>query len=184
MFENLQKAVASDVDAYGPALQRLKNNLKIFRVEFSQFVTLNSSGDPVEAAEILDTAENHIVALTHIVEKVPAIVTAVQKTLPDQLDDLESGHRKLLESGYHFTETDLEARFQQLHASLRDNLSNVASRNWIMPFMKNEQIQEEINALYDIFTREIESRKVVDKLVKSLARLSCPCQREQCQLSS
>ena len=138
------------------------------QVEFSQFVTLNSSGDPVEAAEILDTAENHIVALTHIVEKVPAIVTAVQKTLPDQLDDLESGHRKLLESGYHFTETDLEARFQQLHASLRDNLSNVASLELDNAIYENEQIQEEINALYDIFTREIESRKVVDKLVKAL----------------
>ena len=109
MFENLQKQVASDVDAYGPALPEIEKQSENIQVEFSQFVTLNSSGDPVEAAEILDTAENHIVALTHIVEKVPAIVTAVQKTLPDQLDDLESGHRKLLESGYHFTETDLEA---------------------------------------------------------------------------
>ena len=168
MFENLQKKVASDVDAYGPALPEIEKQSENIQVEFSQFVTLNSSGDPVEAAEILDTAENHIVALTHIVEKVPAIVTAVQKTLPDQLDDLESGHRKLLESGYHFTETDLEARFQQLHASLRDNLSNVASLELDNAIYENEQIQEEINALYDIFTREIESRKVVDKLVKAL----------------
>ena len=168
MFENLQKQVASDVDAYGPALPEIEKQSENIQVEFSQFVTLNSSGDPVEAAEILDTAENHIVALTHIVEKVPAIVTAVQKTLPDQLDDLESGHRKLLESGYHFTETDLEARFQQLHASLRDNLSNVASLELDNAIYENEQIQEEINALYDIFTQEIESRKVVDKLVKAL----------------
>ena len=168
MFENLQKQVASDVDAYGPALPEIEKQSENIQVEFSQFVTLNSSGDPVEAAEILDTAENHIVALTHIVEKVPAIVTAVQKTLPDQLDDLESGHRKLLESGYHFTETDLEARFQQVHASLRDNLSNVASLELDNAIYENEQIQEEINALYDIFTREIESRKVVDKLVKAL----------------
>lgn len=168
MFENLQKQVASDVDAYGPALPEIEKQSENIQVEFSQFVTLNSSGDPVEATEILDTAENHIVALTHIVEKVPAIVTAVQKTLPDQLDDLESGHRKLLESGYHFTETDLEARFQQLHASLRDNLSNVASLELDNAIYENEQIQEEINALYDIFTREIESRKVVDKLVKAL----------------
>ena len=164
MFENLQKQVASDVDAYGPALPEIEKQSENIQVEFSQFVTLNSSGDPVEAAEILDTAENHIVALTHIVEKVPAIVTAVQKTLPDQLDDLESGHRKLLESGYHFTETDLEARFQQLHASLRDNLSNVASLELDNAIYENEQI----HALYDIFTREIESRKVVDKLVKAL----------------
>ena len=168
MFENLQKQVASDPDAYGPALPEIEKQAENIQVEFSKFVTLNSSGDPVEAAEILDTAENHIVALTHIVEKVPAIVKDVQTTLPDQLEDLESGYRKLLESGYHFTETDLEARFQQLHAALKANLANVAALELDNALYENEQIQEEINALYDIFTREIESHKVVEKLVKAL----------------
>ena len=168
MFENLQKQVASDPDAYGPALPEIEKQAENIQVEFSKFVTLNSSGDPVEAAEILDTAENHIVALTHIVEKVPAIVKDVQTTLPDQLEDLEAGHRKLLESGYHFTETDLEARFQQLHAALKANLQNVAALELDNALYENDQIQEEINALYDIFTREIESHKVVEKLVKAL----------------
>ena len=168
MIENLQKQVASDPDAYGPALPEIEKQAENIQVEFSKFVTLNSSGDPVEAAEILDTAENHIVALTHIVEKVPAIVKDLQTTLPDQLEDLEAGHRKLLESGYHFTETDLEARFQQLHAALKANLQNVAALELDNALYENEQIQEEINALYDIFTREIESHKVVEKLVKAL----------------
>lgn len=168
MFENLQKQVASDPDAYGPALPEIEKQSENIQVEFSKFVTLNSSGDPVEAAEILDTAENHIVALTHIVEKVPAIVKDLQTTLPDQLEDLESGYRKLLESGYHFTETDLEARFQQLHAALKANLANVAALELDNALYENEQIQEEIKALYDIFTREIESHKVVEKLVKAL----------------
>ena len=168
MFENLQKQVASDPDAYGPALPEIEKQSENIQVEFSKFVTLNSSGDPVEAAEILDTAENHIVALTHIVEKVPAIVKDVQTTLPDQLEDLEAGHRKLLESGYHFTETDLEARFQQLHVALKANLANVAALELDNAVYENEQIQEEINALYDIFNREIESNKVVKKLVKAL----------------
>ena len=168
MFENLQKQVASDPDAYGPALPEIEKQSENIQVEFSKFVTLNSSGDPVEAAEILDTAENHIVALTHIVEKVPAIVKDLQTTLPDQLEDLESGYRKLLESGYHFTETDLEARFQQLHAALKANLANVAALELDNALYENEQIQEEFNALYDIFTREIESHKVVEKLVKAL----------------
>ena len=168
MFENLQKQVASDPDAYGPALPEIEKQSEKIQDEFSKFVTLNSSGDPVEAAEILDTAENHIVALTHIVEKVPAIVKDLQTTLPDQLEDLESGYRKLLESGYHFTETDLEARFQQMHAALKANLANVAALELDNALYENEQIQEEINALYDIFTREIESHKVVEKLVKAL----------------
>ena len=152
MFEELQKEVTSDPDRYGSALPEIEKQIGNIQSEFSQFVTLNSSGDPVEAAEILDTAENHIVALKQIVERVPEIVTALQAKLPDQLEDLESGYRKLLESGYHFTETDIESRFQQLHASLKNNMANVSAL-------------ELDNA---IFTREIESQKVVKKLVKQL----------------
>ena len=37
-----------------------------------------------------------------------------------------------------------------------------------MPSTKNTQIQEEINALYDIFTREIAAQKVVEGLVATL----------------
>ena len=168
MFEELQKEVTSDPDRYGSALPEIEKQIGNIQSEFSQFVTLNSSGDPVEAAEILDTAENHIVALKQIVERVPEIVTALQAKLPDQLEDLESGYRKLLESGYHFTETDIESRFQQLHASLKNNMANVSALELDNAIYENEQIQEEIDALYHIFTREIESQKVVKKLVKQL----------------
>ena len=34
--------------------------------------------------------------------------------------------------------------------------------------MKNTQVQEEINSLYDIFTREIAAQKVVEGLVATL----------------
>ena len=168
LFEKLQTQVAENVDSYGQALAEIEKQLENIQSEFSQFVTLNSSGDPVEAAEILDKAEDHILALTHIVEKVPAIVEELTVKLPDQLEDLESGHRKLLESGYHFIETDIESRFQQLHASLKRNEANISALELDNAEYENEQAQEEINALYEIFTREIEAHKVVEKLIKNL----------------
>ena len=87
LFEKLQTQVAENADSYGQALAEIEKQLENIQSEFSQFVTLNSSGDPVEAAEILDKAEDHILALTNIVEKVPAIVEELTVTLPDQLED-------------------------------------------------------------------------------------------------
>lgn len=78
LFENLQVKVAEDTEKYGPAVQEIQKQLQNIESEFSQFVTLNSSGDPVEAADILDKTENHILALTHIVDKVPSIVTELR----------------------------------------------------------------------------------------------------------
>jgi len=49
LFESLQKTVAEDSEKYGQALPEIEKQLENIQSEFSQFVTLNSSGDPVEA---------------------------------------------------------------------------------------------------------------------------------------
>ena len=168
LFESLQHTVAEDSEKYGKALPEIEKQLENIKSEFSQFVTLNSSGDPVEAAAILDSTENHILALTHIVERIPALVETLTKELPDQLADLEEGYRKLLDANYHFTETDIESRFQLLHESLKNNQENIRQLELDNAEYENNRIQEEINALYDIFTREIAAQKVVESLLATL----------------
>ncbi len=168
LFESLQHTVAEDSEKYGKALPEIEKQLENIQSEFSQFVTLNSSGDPVEAAAILDSTENHILALTHIVERIPALVETLTKELPDQLADLEEGYRKLLDANYHFTETDIESRFQLLHESLKNNQENIRQLELDNAEYENNRIQEEINALYDIFTREIAAQKVVENLLSTL----------------
>lgn len=168
LFESLQHTVAEDSEKYGKALPEIEKQLENIQSEFSQFVTLNSSGDPVEAAAILDSTENHILALTHIVERIPALVETLTKELPDQLADLEEGYRKLLDANYHFTETDIESRFQLLHESLKNNQENIRQLELDNAEYENNRIQEEINALYNIFTREIAAQKVVESLLSTL----------------
>ena len=168
LFEELQHRVADHSEEYGQGLSEIEKQLENIQSEFSQFVTLNTSGDPVEAAVILDNAENHILALTHIVDRIPAIVATLSKDLPDQLEDLEDGYRKLLDANYYFAETDIEARFQLLYEALKKNHENIAKLELDNAEYENTQIQEEINALYDIFTREIAAQKVVEGLVATL----------------
>lgn len=168
LFETLQHTVAEDSEKYGKALPEIEKQLENIQSEFSQFVTLNSSGDPVEAAAILDDTENHILALTHIVDRIPALVETLTKELPDQLADLEEGYRKLLDAKYHFIETDIESRFQLLHESLKNNQENIRQLELDNAEYENNRIQEEINALYDIFTHEIEAQKVVENLLSTL----------------
>ena len=168
LFESLQNAVEEDSEKYGQALPEIEKQLENIQSEFSQFVTLNSSGDPVEAAAILDATENHILALTHIVDRVPGLVKTLTSTLPDQLVDLEEGYRKLLDANYYFTETDIESRFQLLYESLKKNQENIRQLELDNAEYENTQIQEEINSLYDIFTREIAAQKVVESLLSTL----------------
>ena len=162
LYEELQQAINENSDNYGATMPEIEKQLKNIEKEFSQFVTLNSSGDPIEEAALLDKAEEHTIALGQISEKIPAIVTKLEDDFPDQLDDLEAGYARLLEENYHFKEKNIEMRFQTIRDAIRTTSNGLISLDLDKANDDNEAIQDRINQLYDIFEREIEAhRKVV-----------------------
>ncbi|HFU4450423.1 TPA: septation ring formation regulator EzrA [Streptococcus suis] len=170
LFDNLQVAVHENADSYGETLPELERQLKTIEVEFSEFVMLNSSGDPIEASEILDRAEEHMIALNQIMERIPSLIEKVTKDFPDQLEDLESGYRKLVEQNYLFTESNIEAQFQNIRVSIRENTALIVSFDLDAAEGENHAIQGKIDYLYKVFNREIEANRVVTRISKNLPK--------------
>lgn len=163
LYETLQASISEKEDNFGSTMPEIEKQLKNIETEFSQFVTLNSTGDPVEASEVLDRAEEHTIALGQISEQIPAIVAKLEDDFPDQLDDLEQGYRRLLEQNYHFAEKDIEARFQEVRDAIRANSSELVTLNLDRARDENEHIQEKIDSLYELFEREIAAHKAALK---------------------
>ncbi|HEO1040415.1 septation ring formation regulator EzrA [Streptococcus agalactiae] len=163
LYETLQKSISEKEDNYGTTMPEIEKQLKNIEAEFSYFVTLNSTGDPIEASEVLNKAEEHTIALGQITEQIPAIVAKLEDDFPDQLDDLETGYRRLLEENYHFPEKDIEQRFQEVREAIRSNSDGLVSLDLDRARDENEHIQEKIDKLYDIFEREIAAYKVAHK---------------------
>lgn len=170
LYEKLQASISENEDNFGSTMAEIDKQMKNIETEFSQFVALNSSGDPVEAAEVLDRAEEHTIALGQITEQIPAIVAKLEDDFPDQLDDLESGYRRLLEENYHFPEKNIEARFQEIRESIRANSSELVTLDLDRAREENTHIQERIDSLYELFEREIAAYKVAAKNSKILPR--------------
>lgn len=163
LYETLQASISEKEDNFGSTMPEIEKQLKNIEAEFSQFVTLNSTGDPVEASEVLDHAEEHTIALGQISEQIPAIVAKLEDDFPDQLDDLEQGYRRLLEQNYHFAEKDIEARFQEVRDAIRANSSELVTLDLDRARDENEHIQEKIDSLYELFEREIAAHKAALK---------------------
>lgn len=170
LFDTLQVSVRQNAEQYGETLPELEKQLKNIEVEFSEFVMLNSSGDPIEAADILDKTEEHMIALNQIMDRIPALIEKVTQSFPDQLDDLESGYRKLVEEGYLFTENHIETRFQEIRVAIRENTALIVSFDLDAAEAENQEIQNRIDYLYALFTREIDSHKSATKIAKNLPK--------------
>ncbi|HEM2804184.1 TPA: septation ring formation regulator EzrA [Streptococcus suis] len=170
LFDSLQEAVRENPDNYGETLPELEKQLKNIEVEFSEFVMLNSSGDPIEASEILDKTEEHMIALNQIMDRIPSLIERVTKDFPEQLEDLESGYRKLVEQNYLFTEANIESQFQNIRVSIRENTALIVSFDLDAAEAENEGIQAKIDHLYKVFNREIEANKEAVKISKNLPK--------------
>ncbi len=170
LFDSLQDAVRENADSYAETLPELEKQLKNIEVEFSEFVMLNSSGDPIEASEILDKTEEHMIALNQIMDRIPGLIEKVNKTLPEQLEDLESGYRKLVEQNYLFTEQNIESSFQDIRVAIRENTALIVSFDLDAAEEASKEIQEDIDRLYQVFTAEIDAHKATVKLSKPLPK--------------
>ncbi|CYV60336.1 septation ring formation regulator EzrA [Streptococcus suis] len=170
LFDSLQEAVRENPDSYGETLPELEKQLKNIEVEFSEFVMLNSSGDPIEASEILDKTEEHMIALNQIMDRIPSLIERVTKDFPEQLEDLESGYRKLVEQNYLFTEANIESQFQNIRVSIRENTALIVSFDLDAAEAENEGIQAKIDHLYKVFNRESEANKEAVKISKNLPK--------------
>ncbi len=75
--------------------------------EFTQFVTLNTSGDPVEAREVLDKAEKHTYEVEALMKKFHHCMKISIRLSPEQLEEISDTYEKLMEEQYVFPEEDL-----------------------------------------------------------------------------
>lgn len=166
LYEELQKTISAQEKAFGPSLPEVSKQLSNIEAEFSEFVALNSAGDPIEAADILERAEEHTIALGQITEKIPDLAKELTETLPEQLEDLETGYAKLLEDNYQFGDQPIESRFQTIRESLSDASDDLANLELDKAESTGLDVQERIDALYDLFEKEIAAHKLVVKHIK------------------
>lgn len=50
LYEELQNSIEENSDNFGSTMTEINKQLKNIEAEFAEFVTLNSSGDPIEAS--------------------------------------------------------------------------------------------------------------------------------------
>lgn len=164
LYDNLRNDIIDNADLYGSVITELEKHLANIETEFSQFVTLNSTGDPIEAAEVLETAEEHTIALRAITEQIPAFISKIDKEIPKQLEELQEACDKFIEDDYVLPESiNLDDKMNELHQHLVE--SNALLEQFELDRVETELalIQEKVEEIYAIFEKEYAARRNVEK---------------------
>ncbi|SKA05880.1 septation ring formation regulator [Pilibacter termitis] len=161
VYEDLKTRLNEEKASYGAAAPEMEKHLVNIEIEFTQFVTLNTTGDPVEARKVLNQAEEDTFELKNKMDRIPPLVLELTDTFPSQVEELEKGHQQLLEQKYIFAEKDIEARLFHIKGQIEDSKKSLEQTDLDMVEEVNRNIDEEVNFIYDIFEREIDSHKYV-----------------------
>lgn len=164
LFDDIQATINEHSSTLGDTLLEIEKHMKKVEVEFSEFVMLNDSGDPIEASEVLDRAEEHMVALKHILTRLPDIITTLREVIQDHLADLKEGYQKLLDEGYMFDEASIQVAFDKISDDIKQNEALLNSLELDAVEENNVSIQQEIDELYQVFEAEVEAHQEVVRL--------------------
>lgn len=161
VFEELKKDLKEKKDSFGPALPEIQKQVKNVEIEFTQFVTLNTSGDPIEAREVLDDAEKHTYEVQETMQKVPAIYEDLEKTFPGQIDELEKTYKKMMADNFVLPEDDFEERLDKVKKHVERSLGDLEKIELGTVETANKETAELIDDLYVVLEKEFEAKKYV-----------------------
>ena len=163
VYEELKKNLREEGATYGPAYAELQKQVKNIEIEFTQFVTLNTSGDPVEAREVLEEAEKHTYELQDLMKRIPVVYEELNKTFPAQLKEIEDGYKKLLEEKFKFPEENFENDIHRVARRIENSTADLAKVEVAAVEVANRDTAHEIDTLYTVMEREIDAKKYVLK---------------------
>ncbi|ETU35186.1 septation ring formation regulator EzrA [Enterococcus faecalis] len=161
VYEELSKSLKDDKASFGLAYSEIQKQLRNVEIEFTQFVTLNTSGDPIEAREVLEDAERHTYELEDLMKRIPPMYEELNETFPDQLKEIEEGYNQLLADDYVFPEQNFAEEIQHAKKRVENSMADLEKTEIAAVEVANRDTATAIDALYEVMEREIEAKKYV-----------------------
>ncbi|AYW47119.1 septation ring formation regulator EzrA [Tetragenococcus osmophilus] len=169
VYEEMKKALRERGDQFGPAFAEIQKQIKNVESEFTSFITLNTSGDPVEAHDVLETAEKNTFVLEELMRKIPDEYESLQKTFPEQLEEITEGYQTLMEQGYVLPVENFAENIQHVNHRVQNTLDDLEKVEITTVEEANVETAQQIDQLYEVMEREIAAKRYVTQNRKALA---------------
>ncbi|MBR7927874.1 selenide, water dikinase [Aerococcaceae bacterium zg-ZUI334] len=168
-YHTARKSVLNHSFDYGPAIETLEKNLQYLELNFTKYNELTTSGDHLEAREMLTLIESDMSSLEEILEKIPAMYNQIKSTYEDSIEDLRDGYQRMVDSQFNFGEVQILEGIDAVQEKLDEAKNNIKNANLEEARTLMDKAEREINSLYDVMESEIIAKEYVDRHINQLA---------------
>lgn len=167
-YNTARKSVMNHSFDYGPAIETLEKNLQYLELNFTKYNELTTSGDHLEAKEMLAVIESDLSSLEEILEKIPAMYNQIKNKYEDSIEDLRDGYQKMVESHFKFGDINIPEEIDTVQELLDEAKIKIKNADLVEAKTQMDKAEREINSLYELMESEIASKEFVNKNINQL----------------
>lgn len=166
-YEEISALAKQEPKQFGPAIDEIQKQVQSIENEFTQFVALNTAGDPMEARSVLGQAEGRTYALEATIVNIPPLFEELDKMFPEQMQEIISGHKKLVEQQFKFPEDEIKKDIVKVNSKIKKNLAYLEKCEVAVVQENNADISNRIDKLYDVMEIEMKAQSYVKANMKT-----------------
>lgn len=181
-YQSLRKKLLSENFKFGNSIDQLEEKLSGLEDEFDRFSTLTSEGDHAKAQTVLGGLEANTNQLEKTIELIPALYQNLDVQYPEQLQELQGGYTQLSNQGYQFIDADIATEIANIEQQRTETLTKLAQLEIETVQKANDNIQRQVDHLYDVMQKELDARPAVTKIMPEIGRFIVHAQNQNHEL--
>ncbi|WP_041499502.1 septation ring formation regulator EzrA [Companilactobacillus heilongjiangensis] len=161
-YQTLRKQVLTQSFSYGPATDKLEDELSEIANLLDKEKQLTQKGDHIEASQCLDDVKIKLGLITDQLKIIEPLFHDLNEVFPGQVDEIKFVYQKLEQQHFKFND-DIVQSISDVQHEIDESNTKLGELNFDAVNTNNEDIKQRIDDLYETLTLEIDGKRDVLK---------------------
>lgn len=161
-YQALRKQVLTQSFSYGPATDKLEDELSEIASLLDSEKQLTTKGDHLEASQYLDDVKIKLGLITDQLKIIEPLYHDLNEVFPGQIDEIKFVYQKLDKQHFKFVD-DIVQLISDVQHEVDESGEKLGELNFDAVNANNEDIKQRIDDLYETLTLEIDGKRDVLK---------------------
>jgi septation ring formation regulator len=162
-LREINQRLLSQNYSFGPSSEKLEDRLQEIKKMYHNFVEATKSGNQDVAEVILSNIYQSIDVLNDLMDKIPDYYVSLSKEYPKQLDEIERGHRTMIQTGYNFSDDSFADDINTLQQACTHGLASLSILDLKITKKDSDMIENKIDNMYSLMEQEVIAKRKVKK---------------------
>lgn len=167
LLKELQKQLSQNRYQYSKAEVRFEVELENIQQQLSQYDSLKSQGEYMEAAKIVEETKKQLAELEAELNDFPEFYKLCKDELPTQLDELYKGITEMKAEGYRVEHLKLEKEIKEYQTRLLDIVSTLEKEGIDKVKRSVQEMEERVQEMFQLLENEALAKNFIQAKMPS-----------------